>query len=382
MKRALIMILALGATLVCSDAGAGAGGGGGRGGPPRPVRHVDGAPLPASVDWSSAVGLADDNTVVGAAGVEGEQQFPVVWRYGAEVGVRPPGIAGNYGGEAMGIGAAGEVAGEFMTEDRFEVPVRWRPGDDGLVEMDTLGGAFSRVTAMNAAGVAAGLAADEDGGFRAVRWDRSGAVTDLGTLHRDDESGALGINDAGVVVGQSGQGSLAGPAVRWDPDGTVTELPLPAGAKSGAGHAVNRAGVIVGEAVPGGGPISLAEPVGQPVRWDADGTVSRLPVPGGGTAVAQDINDSGTAVGVARRPGGSVRPVRWSPDGTCTDLRLLPGDVTGDAQAINNRGYVAGTSVDAEGRNQAVLWHPDGSVTALGPHSNHTVLPSLPASGH
>ncbi|MYW70225.1 hypothetical protein GTY65_40180 [Streptomyces sp. SID8379] len=191
---------------------------------------------------------------------------------------------------------------------------------------------------------------------------------------------AQGINDDGVVVGQSGPRGLVGLAVRWDPDGSITALDLPAGAENASAFAVNRAGDVVGLATASEQVSGDLKAEGEwAVRWNPDGSVERLPVPGGAVAVSWDINEFGEVAGDVRHRDGAERAVRWSPEGTRTELRPLPGDVASHAQSINNRGYVAGDSAGSAGRIRAVLWHPDGSITALGRRPNHnTDIPSSP----
>ncbi|MFF2861026.1 hypothetical protein ACFVSX_14150 [Streptomyces rubiginosohelvolus] len=328
---------------------------------------------------SSVGGLAEDNTVVGLAASEGgEKSYPVVWPVG-EAGERLAVSEKSTNASALAISGNGDVAGMYMSPDLPMGPVRWAPGKRAAVpvEMETLGGAFTLVRGMNAQGAAVGSSQIEDQEVpHAVRWDRSGSVTDLGVLSGFDVSGAFGINDKGVIVGQSGVTDRVGRAVRWDPDGTITELALPAGARSGTANAVNHAGAVVGTVGPEKALGGLSDPGNtdvQAVLWKPDGTVHPLLAPGGVACEAWDINRSGDMVGALRRPGGSVRAVRWSRDGTPVELRPLQGDTVSFAHAVNDRGYVAGDSMDDEGRTRAVLWHPDGSTTAL---DRHTVPPS------
>ena len=63
--------------------------------------------------------------------------------------------------------------------------------------------------------------ADPAGSSHAVRWDRHGRPTDLGTLDNGSGSRALAINDHGLVIGQSGTPDRPfAQAVRWDRRGT------------------------------------------------------------------------------------------------------------------------------------------------------------------
>ncbi|MFJ9924207.1 hypothetical protein ACIRSF_33510 [Streptomyces rubiginosohelvolus] len=343
--------------------------------------RVAGSKLTVPVVMSSVGGLAEDNTVVGlAASEDGQKAFPVVWPV-REAVERLAVSEKSTNASALAISGNGDVAGMYMSQELPMGPVRWAPSESAAVpvEMETLGGALTLVRGMNAQGAAVGSSQTQKQEVpHAVRWDRSGAVTDLGVLPGFDVSGAFGINDKGVVVGQSGVTDRVGRPVRWDPDGTLTELALPAGTRSGTANAVNHAGAVVGMAGPERALGALADPGDtdvQAVLWKPDGTVHPLPAPGGAACEAWDINRSGDVVGAFLRPGGSMRAVRWSRDGAPVELRPLQGDTVSSARAVNDRGYVAGDSMDDEGRTRAVLWHPDGSVTALDRH----IVPSRPA---
>jgi len=77
--------------------------------------------------------------------------------------------------------------------------------------------------------------------YHAVRWSRSGVITDLGASTTDSVSQAAAINDEGAVVGN--QDYIA---ALWEPGGAVTDLgTLPNGSLSAA-TAINNEGTIVG----------------------------------------------------------------------------------------------------------------------------------------
>ncbi|WP_194293083.1 hypothetical protein [Streptomyces smaragdinus] len=263
------------------------------------------------------------------------------------------------------INDAGECAGTDQTGEHPSMPVRWS-ASGAVVVMETLPGGLSIVSGINAGGVTVGSCFTEEGTPGAVRWDRGGEVTALGLPDSHVVSLACDINDAGVIVGNAGPADLMGKAVRWNADGTITELPMPEDAENAVAMAINNAGVIVGEATSGRLLAESGSDPGQAVRWNTDGTVTRLPTLGGDHAAAQDINDSGVVVGSARRADGSVRAVRWSAEGEVVDLGVLAGDVKSRAEAVNNAGVVVGESINANDETHAVLWQPDGTMVALG----------------
>ena len=262
---------------------------------------------------------------------------------------------------------------------------------------------------MNNTGTAVGYALKYDGssnylGERAVRWDASGAATELGHLGTDNGytvSVANAINDAGMAVGITYKhdisGSYKGPrAVRWEASGTAaTELEnlgtSPSGFTSSFAHAINSVGTSVGTAHKYD---SSGNFLGDPaVRWDASGTVTELQtfVAPGAEPYTRDraysINDAGTAVGSSEYfySGGcedcgyqGFLPVRWDASGTAVTVLGGQTAVDGEAYAINDTGtavgYVNTLELDGSGyplESRAIRWDASATATMLG------ILPSL-----
>jgi uncharacterized membrane protein len=260
----------------------------------------------------------------------------------------------------------------------------------------------SPLKAINGTGMAVGeltkIVPDGISDSRAVRWDASGAITELGDLGTVNAytttSTALAINAAGTAVGHAQKGP-PGPvpsgltnlrAVRWDASGTAaTELGNLGTDSSGRTEsdavAINDAGTAVGTAID----FSAAHPGRRAVRWNASGTAAtELGVPGdlpGNYGAALAINAAGTAVGNASKVmsgriyKGEV-PVRWAASGTAaTELGNLgldsDGLVGGTAVAINDAGTAVGVIVKdlstPTSRPRAVRWDATGTAaTELG----------------
>ncbi len=203
-------------------------------------------------------------------------------------------------------------------------------------------------------------------------------VTDLGTLPETPYTGseAWDINNRGQVAGNAwghtpfGGDPVGGTAVvapvRWDADGSITRLPTVPGWPMGSATGINDSGEVVGEArVPWFLPTPLpGTPPGGAARWDPEGNVADLgTLPGATHSAANAINERGQVAGTAYF-GLSMNQhnaVRWQADGSITDLG------PGQANAINNAGQVVGWSFTHESGFRAVLWGPDGSTTDLGP---------------
>jgi uncharacterized membrane protein len=178
----------------------------------------------------------------------------------------------------------------------------------------------------------------EGGGDRewALLWDR-GRLTVL------DPPGEFGdwlvVNAAGVVAGRS---HVDGRPFSWVYEhGAYRTLDGPGGRYVGV-TAINSRGDLLG-----GGPTAVAAavaavprtgPFARPVVWPAaDRRPRELPAPGA-DAVAYDIDDDGTVVGVLKYRGSAgrlgMRAVAWDPAGNIRELPVPPGAVPSGATAV------------------------------------------------
>jgi hypothetical protein len=145
--------------------------------------------------------------------------------------------------------------------------VRWDASGTAATELGNIGTdgsgyTQSGATAVNVAGTAIGgarkYAGGIDVGLRAVRWDAAGtAATELGNLGTSGSgytsTQAYAISSAGTAVGYAekytGGVDLGTRAVRWDGSGAATELIyLGSGYTQSLAYSINAAGVAVGEA--------------------------------------------------------------------------------------------------------------------------------------
>ncbi|MFT3898534.1 MAG: hypothetical protein QM719_12745 [Thermomonas sp.] len=145
---------------------------------------------------------------------------------------------------ANGINDAGTIVGFAFTNDHLKTRAfAWREGS-GMRALADLGGDASLAQAINASGTIVGWSYDAGGVLHAVRWDATGAITDLNPPGAISE--ALGINDKGDIVGWVfGATASASHAWLWRRDGRQVDLQTLGGAGSQA-FAVNDALVVVG----------------------------------------------------------------------------------------------------------------------------------------
>jgi uncharacterized membrane protein len=211
---------------------------------------------------------------------------------------------------------------------------------------------------------AAGLVAINDGNWKPWLW-QTGALTALPLWSGGLYGGIHGINSSGAIVGWS-DSTAGGLSVIWQ-GGAVLPTGLPGGSTAWA-VALNDSGVLaVNRAVRGQRSFILA-----------GGSTNYLNVtgltPDGYTAV-QDLNNAGQACGTYNlnlNQTGGAHACLW--DGAAeTPLSEFPAGGS-EAVAMNNLGHVVGSAFRAPYDAPAVLWR-DGTMIIL------NELPEVVAAG-
>jgi probable HAF family extracellular repeat protein len=230
-----------------------------------------------------------------------------------------------------------------------------------LTDLGTLGGTFSRATAINDKGDVVGFSTPAGGRTtdpHCFLWQR-GVMRDLGTLPGTTDCEPTLIDDAGTVLGSSGP-----EAFLWR-DGHFTDL--------GPGEAddINAHGVVVGT-------------VEQHAFLWHDGTRTMLsePSPVESWADAWAILDDGTVIGDVFVKGGDLprmRAVEWR-DGRLHFLPLPPRATESNANGMNERGVIVGTVEYSTGyHTRAVTW--DGKTVTVIPAPNRGDGESIDGQG-
>ena len=225
---------------------------------------------------------------------------PFLWSPGNSVG-QPLDIFAGKSAEPHSINNAGDIAG-------FSYPGNGVDGksnkttafvlDHGgtLTTLPPLaGGKFDRAADINASGVVVG-SSDSTGttSQSAVVW-RNGVPSALGTLPGGTFSAALKVNAAGTAVGVSSSATSSQQAVMFS-GGHVTNLNLPG--MLAKASSINDSGTVVGWTGPN-------DQLGTAYRVQNGqvATLNSLIAPGSGytLAIANDVNNAGQIVGLARQ---------------------------------------------------------------------------------
>jgi probable HAF family extracellular repeat protein len=229
-----------------------------------------------------------------------------------------------------GINASGQVTGFVGTpEDNNIRGFLWNPttpnGPSGtMIDLGTLGGAYSIGYGINASGQVTG---DSDG--YAFLYD--GTMHDLGTLGGTSSYG-IGINDSGQVTGVS---STIGDAVdhAFLYDGAMNDLGTLGGTDS-YGNAINNRGQLTGYSQTTGDAADHA--------FLYDVTMNDLGTLGGTDSYGHAINETGQVTGQSYTIGDAAYHA-FLYDGTMHDLGTL-GGTDSYGIGINNNGEVTGYS--------------------------------------
>ena len=289
---------------------------------------------------------------------------------------------GTLGGNstvATAINDRGQIVGWSFTAAGARHAFLWEDGamrDLGTLVAQEPNPAYhtsSVASAINNAGLIAGIAEDESFMWKLVVWE-NGVIRALGPDASDREIRVDGINARGDIVASIEPAEYHGRVVVWQ-NGVVHPVEhLPGGWNWTYATAMNGAGDVVGAST---ADQSSALPFFHPFVW-RDGVTTDLGVFGitgnctdpnepscnSAEGEALDVNDAGVVVGWSQDSSGSPRPFIWQ-DGTLRDLGVFPG-VNAYALAINERGQVAGWHQPTPWPDQrAFLWSA-GAVQDLG----------------
>jgi probable HAF family extracellular repeat protein len=170
-----------------------------------------------------------------------------------------------------------------------------------MIDVGTLGGAWSAGYSINNAGQIAGSSQTAFGYTRAFVWDQSGGMRDLGTIG-GRESRGMANNSSGLVAGASTTSSRYYHATLWDSSGVGRDMGTLGGGNSYA-YALNDSGYAVGYSYDSQGRSRAFVWTGS-MLLDLNDLVSNAPE--WSLTAAYGINANGQIVGTATYMGQST----------------------------------------------------------------------------
>lgn len=247
---------------------------------------------------------------------------------------------------ARGVSNSGVIVGYSQNSSGFAYPFRWENGS--MINIGS--GATGSGEAVNTAGQVVGYVGQ--GPAEAFLY-ASGMLSKLGTLPGGTDSQAYGINDSGLIVGHARNSAGHFRAVIFQGSGVVTNLGTLGGSQSSASD-VNSSGQIVGFS-------KDASEINRAFLYQ-NGSMTTLGSLGTTTSVAEAINDSGVVVGRAFLVNGQERGFVYE-NGVVSTIDTFGGDQS-QAIGINSLGQVVGWARDASTNPRAFLYQA-GMLTDL-----------------
>jgi probable HAF family extracellular repeat protein len=262
---------------------------------------------------------------------------------------------GMLGGYGLGINDSGQVTGTNSSTHAFITN-----SSGQMIDLGTLGGAYSYGRGINGSGQVIGDAITANGSTHAFITNSSGQMIDLGTLGGNHSEGRS-INASGQVTGSSATKGTWDHAFVTNSSGQMIDLGA-LGGRSSYGLGINDSGQVTG--------YYLTANYGayRAFATDSSGQMIDLGTLGG-SSYGWGINSSGQVVGNSILANGREHAF-VTDNGIMRDLNsLLASNATGwelwDAYGINNAGQIAASGF-YNGDQHAFLLTPISSVPTPG----------------
>lgn len=249
-----------------------------------------------------------------------------------------------------------------MTETRTEAAAlavpRYQIVDIGVVQAGDSSQGMRSST--NGVGVGRSLRSN---GSTAFFWSKNGGLSALANFTGRNYCVSNGANTLAFVVGTcsttfSGSGRLP---IVWQ-NGVPTQLALPSGQTLGDANDINDSGVAVGSANSGSQQIAV-------IYSNGTGTpLSQTTTGGAFFRTAFAINNTGRIVGTGVDPGNAARNVGLVYDmgsGSAIEVGALPNANGALAYDVSSAGHVVGASMQNQGSGRPFIWSHATGITEI-----------------
>ena len=305
-------------------------------------KPIDLGVLPGG-SYSAAFGVNDQSHVTGGGGTNGASPIHgFLWE--KNTGMKDLGTLGGNNSYPESINDANQIVGQADVSSAVSDAFLWINGT--MMNIGSLGAQGSVANAINYdpltmtfTQIAGWSPTSDNSAIRAVIWNASLQITDLGTLGGPDSLG-FANNCAGQVVGEAATPSDLMHAFLWDPGIGMVDLGTLGGSSSQA-MGINCSGTIVGFSF-------LAGDVQQDAFvYAPNAGMKDIGNLGGSFSKATAINKAGRVVGFSYTPGDAdTHAFVWTTTGGLQDLnKLIPSNSGWSlkvAEAISDNGGIVG----------------------------------------
>lgn len=306
------------------------------------------------MDHSYGSVINSAGVVAGVMGIQsGSQTFNFPFRHTAERGMELAACFGGTQGNVAGINAGGDIVGSWTQSDNTTYHGYLVTSDNTLIDLETLGGAYSYALGVNDSRQVCGYSATT-GDTLAFRW-QDGVMTPLGSLGSGFSVGNA-INAAGQVAGTSASAEGWQHAFRYSDGAGMEDLQTLEDILMSQGQFINDRGDVAGWYLPQNCMQRTFIYTDETGMLDIGAIADGMLIPNG-------LNNRAQIVGQAiRGDNWQQSAFFWSAATGLIDVNDVLSSPVGfrlvEALAINDAGQILARGTDAQGKTKAVLLTP------------------------